>query len=312
MPWPSDVAARAFPSILDIGGTYAVDDLSAAEFLIAELSSAKSELSEQEAEEYSLMLHTLLGKLKAAGRISGKELLAIKNKAESIPVVGPLLFSTANLTGTLASVGGVVHAGSKATKVDKLLDLTDATRKKLKQWAATRGKPGSVSAHRAFRGRIKLIRIGGHLFFEVPTTAKASIYRVSGKVVGDVVHLQAYNTAKALSATAHVDSAAYSQRGVGRVLTGNLAGPLLAFGPQLALDMHSSSSVDEFLKKSAYSQPTNGMAFVGGVLVTAFVGGPAIVVITASLLMGVAIQLVMSDSLTGWGTSLGDFVTGKG
>jgi len=66
------VAARAFPSTLDIGGTYAVDDLSAAEFLIAELGSPESELSEKEVEEYTVLLRSLLNIIRAAVSVSGK------------------------------------------------------------------------------------------------------------------------------------------------------------------------------------------------------------------------------------------------
>jgi len=64
LPWPSVVAARAFPSSLDIAGTYATDDLSAAEFLINELSSPEAELSPEETEDYYTTLIFLFGKLK--------------------------------------------------------------------------------------------------------------------------------------------------------------------------------------------------------------------------------------------------------
>ncbi|WP_236185397.1 hypothetical protein [Pseudomonas juntendi] len=58
--------------------------------------------------------------------MSADKLLALKGKAESIPVVGPVLFSTANLPGMLAGVGGAIHAGSMGTKVENLLDFTPA------------------------------------------------------------------------------------------------------------------------------------------------------------------------------------------
>lgn len=310
LPWPSDLAARQFPAILDIGGIYSADDLSAAEFLIVQLQSAEPLLNEQEVEEYLLMLHSLLGRLKSAGEMSRDEFLKLKRRAESIPVVGPLLFSTAVLPGTLASLGGVIHASSKATKIENLLGLDEATRAKLRRWAAARGKPGSVSAKRAFRGRIKLVRKGGNLYFEIPASAKASIYRVFGRTLRDSIHLPAYHTAKALGAAAHVDSAAYGQRGIGRVLTGGVAGPVLAFGPQLALDISSSSSTEEFLKKSAYSQPTNAVVFAGGVIV-GMIGAPAVVIISATISLGVVLQFLMSDEVTGWGNSLGDLLTDK-
>ena len=222
------------------------------------------------------------------------------------------MFSTANLPGTLASVGGVIHSASKSTKVENLLDLPDATRKKLKQWAATRGKPGSVSANRAFRGRIKIIRLGGNLYFEVPTSAKASMYRHSGAVVGRTLNIPVYSTASSLSARAHVDSSAYGQRGVGKLLVGSAAGPLLAFGPQLIIDAHDATSVEEFFKRSAYSQPTNALAFASGLAVGALIGGSAaVVLIPVGLAVGVWVQLFMSDDVSGLGTSLGDYLTGN-
>lgn len=239
----------------------------------------------------------------------GQQFLALKEKAEAIPVVGPLLFSTTNLPGTLASVGGVIHSGAKATKLEDLLDLTDATKKQLKRWASSRGRPGSVSPRRAFRGRIKLVSKGGNLFFEIPATAKANIYRVAGKAVGDVIHLPAYGTSKELSRLAHVDNQGYGQRGVGKVL--NNAGPYLAFGPQFLMDVHDATSVEDFFKRSAYSQPTNAAAFAVGAAVGTFMSGPAIVVIAVGWIAGFVVQLVMSDVATGAGTALGNFLTGK-
>ncbi|MBO9551039.1 MAG: hypothetical protein J7573_16445 [Pseudomonas sp.] len=309
LPWPSDVAARAFPSTVDIGGSYAIDSISGMEFLIAELSNPESDLSETESEEYLALLCSLLSEAKSSGAAGAEQLLALKQKAELIPVVGPLLFSTTNLPGTLASVGGIVHSGAQATKVENLLDLTDATKKQLKRWASSRGKPGSVSPRRAFRGRIKLVSKGGNLFFEIPATAKANVYRVAGKVVGDVIHLPAYGTSKELSRLAHVDNNGYGQRGVGKVL--NKAGPALAFGPQLFMDAHDATSVEDFFKRSAYSQPTNAAAFAAGWVIGTFVGGPAIVVLAVGWIAGVVVQLVMSDEETGAGRAIGNFLTGK-
>lgn len=311
LPWPSEIASRAFPSSLAIGGLYSTDDLSAAEFLIKELSSPEAELSEDEYEEYWILLISLIAKLKKAVNVTAEQFAKIQKKAVSIPVVGPLLFSPANLPGTLASVGGLIHAGSRAAKVEGLLDIDKSTRKQLKKWIASRGKSGSVSAKKTFRGRIKVVRIAGALYLEIPASAKASIYRVAGKVVGDVIHIPTHNAAKALRATSHVDAAAYGQRGVGRVLVGNAAGPLLAFGPQLVMDIRSSESTDEFLEKTAYSQPTNGLVFASGVIIGATVSAPAVVVIALGIGAGLLIQVVMSDEVTGWGTSFGDVLLGK-
>ena len=309
LPWPSVVAARTYGR-LDIGGIYSADDMSAAEFLIAELKSPDNELTADEAEEYALQLHSLISKIESSAKVTKDQVLALKEKAEAIPIVGKLLFGTANLPGTIANVGALVHAASMSTKVENLLDMTGDTRKKLKKWAASRGKPNSISASRALKGRLKLVRVGGNLYFEVPANTKASIYRLSGAVVGSHAHIPAFNTAKALRATAYVDGAAYGSRGIGLALTGKLSGGVLAFVPQAAVDWSESTDVTDFLKKSAYSQPTNGLAFAAGVAI-GMASAPAVVVITVSIFAGLAIQLAMSDDGLGWATDLGNFLTGK-
>lgn len=89
-----------------------------------------------------------------------------------------------------------------------------------------------------------------------------------------------------------------------------MAGPLLAVGPQLALDISSSSSAEEVLRKSAYSQPANAAAFASGVLI-GVVGAPAVVIIAVSLAVGAGIQFILSDDVTGWGADLGNYLTGN-
>ena len=44
LPWPSVVAARTYAK-MDVGGLYSADDMSAAEFLVAELQSSETQLS---------------------------------------------------------------------------------------------------------------------------------------------------------------------------------------------------------------------------------------------------------------------------
>ncbi|POG11699.1 hypothetical protein BGP82_29365 [Pseudomonas putida] len=103
-------------------------------------------------------------------------------------------------------------------------------------------------------------------------------------------------------------AAGYSSRGVVKVLTG--AGGALASGTQAYLDATEAKSISEFFQKSAYTQPTNALAFGVGVLVGGLTG-PAIVVIALSLGAGLAVQFVMSDDFSGMGTTLGNFLKGK-
>jgi len=153
-----------------------------------------------------------------------------------------------------------------------------------------------------------LVRMGGNLYFEIPANSQASLYRLAGR--GGNLHVAAFNTAKAMRAMAHIDSAGYSSRGVGKVLTGAKLGGALAFLPQAYLDATEAKSVSEFFQKSAYTQPTNALAFGVGVLVGGATG-PAVVVIAVSLGAGLAIQFFMSDDFSGLGTALGNFLTGK-
>lgn len=308
LPWPETIAARSFPLLLDIGGRYNASDRDAAEFLILQLSAAESELEVTEAEDYALMLRALLDKMASSGKAGVDEWVALQKRAEAIPGLGPVLFSPGNMPGTLAALGGAIHAASRSTRIEKLLDLDPGTRDALKKWAKSRGKPGSVSANRAFRGRIKLVRYSGHLFFEIPASAKASMYRVNGQLNSATIRLSAYDTAKALRSVAHVDSGAYGSRGVGRILTGSAAGPLLSFGPQMVIDASSSSSVSEFLHKSAYSQPSNIAAFAVGAIIIG-IGGTAIFVVSIALMGGAGVHFFLSEAYTGWGNDLGDWLT---
>ncbi len=310
LPWPSVVASRRYPSTIGIGGRYATDDFSAAEFLIGELTDAESDLTKAESNIYLALLVELMEKLRTADDVSAEQFLALKAKAESIPVVGSALFSSSNLPGTLANIAAIGYSASKVKSVEDILDLSEPLKKKLREWAATRGTNSSQSPHRAFKDHIKLVRVGNALMFEIPANAQANIYRFAGKHVGDVVHVPAFNTAQALRNSAHVDSAAYGLKGIGKVLTGPSVGGLLAFGPQLYIDVSTSSTPDEILRKSAYSQPTNALAFASGIIVGAMVSGPAVIVVAVIMVTGLIIQVAMSESVTGWGKEVGDWLMG--
>lgn len=80
LPWPSVVAARTYGR-LDIGGIYSADDMSAAEFLIAELKSSETELSADEAEEYAPLLSNLISKLETSAKVTKNQVLAIRKKS---------------------------------------------------------------------------------------------------------------------------------------------------------------------------------------------------------------------------------------
>lgn len=112
LPYPEVIANRVIPQI-DVGGDYATDELSGAMVLAANLADPDNDTSPEEALEDLDLLVRLYAKAKEKGTASAAELEELRSRAEAIPVVGPLLFSHANLPGTLASVGGMIHATAR-------------------------------------------------------------------------------------------------------------------------------------------------------------------------------------------------------
>ncbi|WP_419710209.1 hypothetical protein [Pseudomonas sp. NFX224] len=294
LPFPSEIASRAFPAPQNFAGYYATNDYNAAMFLAHELASPELDMSPSEAQESLQLLRSLIRNLSSAKDISVEALKELQKTAEAIPEIGPLMFSPANLPGTLVSAGTSIAALTKSKSVVDLLDLSAADKKKLIKWANSRGTANSTSAKKAFKGRIKLIRVAGQLHFEVPITAQAQSYKVLGKIGGQVAHLPAYGTKGALNQRAmlHAEGAT---RGL-KFMTGNTVGIALAVGPQAYFDYTSSASMDEFYRRSAYSQPTNVAAFAGGVVFTAFagaLGAPLVIVLAFGWLGGAAVQSFM-------------------
>ena len=206
--FPSEIASRAFPA-QNFAGYYATSDYNAAMYLVHELASPDTDISSGEAQEYVQWLRSLLRRLRTAKDVSVEALKNLQAQAESIPGIGSLLFSPANLPGTLVSAGTSVAAMSKSKSVVDLLDMTAADKKKLIKWANSRGTSTSRSAKKTFKGKIKLIRVGGQLHFEVPITAQAQSYKVLGQVGRQVAHIPAYGTRAALNERAmlHADGA---------------------------------------------------------------------------------------------------------
>ncbi|CAI8784430.1 PE domain-containing protein [Pseudomonas sp. IT-P74] len=301
LPFPSEIASRAFPAPPNFAGYYATNDYNAAMFLAHELASPDSDMSPTEAQESLQLLRSLIRSLSSAPDVSVEALKELQKTAEAIPEIGPLMFSPANLPGTLVSAGTSVAAFSRSKSVIDLLDLSAADKKKLIKWANSRGTANSTSAKKAFKGRIKLIRVAGQLHFEVPITAQAQSYKVLGAVGQKVAHVPAYGTKNALNkrATLHAEGAT----GGLKFMTGNTVGVALAIGPQAYLDYSSSTSMGEFYKKSVYTQPTNLAAFAGGVLVSFFMGSslvaaPLVIVVLAGWGAGMAVQYYMGKSGT--------------
>lgn len=315
LSFPSEIASRSFPMPQNFAGYYATSDYNAAMFLAHELASPELDMSPTEAQESLQLLRSLIKKLYAAKDVSVEAMKELQKSAEAIPEIGPLMFSPANLPGTVVSAGASVAAISKSKAVVDLLDISAADKKKLIKWANSRGKANSTSAKKTFKGKIKLIRIAGQLHFEVPITAQAQSYKVLGQVGRQVAHLPAYGTKGALSQRAmlHADGA----KGGLKFMSGNAVGFALSVGPQAYLDYTSSASMNEFYKKTAYSQPTNVAAFAAGTaasmavtftLGAAAIGAaPLVLIIMVGWGAGLAMQAVMSN--TGADKKIGDLLT---
>lgn len=62
-----------------------------------------------------------------------------------------------------------------------MLDLTSAQHTKLRKWA-NQGGPNASTAGKALKGRIKVLRIGGKLFLDIPLTLEAKDYKILGEI----------------------------------------------------------------------------------------------------------------------------------
>ncbi|RMN36173.1 hypothetical protein ALQ48_04452 [Pseudomonas coronafaciens pv. zizaniae] len=304
MTFPSERPAPRTSALMTFGGYYAIDDFSAAMILISELKDPESGLNETELKSSVLFLNDLIANMKNASEVSAEALANLQKEAISIPVVGPLLFSTSNLPGTVAGVGGVISAALKTKKVSDLVDLPPGLQKTLNKWAKTKGSENFSTVNKKFKGRLKIIRINGKLHLEVPLTAEAIKYRIFGANAGRAVHIPTTGTAKALNSSARLHSK--GARGVPKLIGGNIIGLALAVGPQAYMDAKSSNSMGEFLDKSADTQPTNLAAFGAGFIATVVIGtsAPLVIIIAAGITAGMAAQYFMGES--GWDKSIAE------
>jgi hypothetical protein len=290
-----------------IAGQYVTDDYTAAWLLVYQLSSPDEEMSPAEIEASVLLLRELLQKLKEATNISVEALQSLQKAAEDIPIVGSLMFSGGNLPGTIASASGLVMAATKSKKVSDLLDLTKAQSKKLHKWANSRGGPNAQTAGKALKGRIKIIREAGQLYLKIPLTVDARDYKVLGTIGRTAIQIPIDQARSTLNKSVHLHANGAS--GNLKVMTGSVLGFVLAVGPQAYLDWNSSTSKQDFLRKSAETQPTNLASFVVGAVATAALGAagaPLIVVLGVGWLAGLGAQAVMAH--TGWDKEFKDYL----
>ncbi|MFV3383490.1 MULTISPECIES: hypothetical protein [Pseudomonas] len=311
-PWPETVAARAFPSLIEVEGEYDTDDYSAALFLANELALPDNGLSEQERLEALALLLQLFVTLERTGQASAQALEALRERAEAIPKIGPHWFSPTSLPSTLGTVANLIYASAKSKRLIDLLALPEPLKKDLKAWAATRGRSGSRSARKTFQRRIKLVNVGGNLKFQIPAMQAAAYYNFGPLQVGNHLHVPAYGSQRMLNSRLGLDPKMYGKQGFGKIVGGNAVGAALAFGPQAVADARASGSIGEFFERSAYSQSGNAVAFGVGLVVTialAAASTPVVLVIIASYLSGTAAQYFFNEF--NLDKSLGNRLTGR-
>ncbi|WP_122579848.1 hypothetical protein [Pseudomonas viridiflava] len=263
-PFAGESASNFYMPLKNFAGTYETDDYSAAIYIVNLLLSKNAELSSEEYKSLVIQLRGYLKTLKASADVPVEALKSLQKSAESIPEIGPLMFSTANLPGTIASASGAVMAAAKARKVTDLLDLTAEQKSKLHTWANTRGAPGATSAHKTFKNSIKIVQRNGKSFFQIPVTAVAQHYKILGQAGQQFAHVPLVGTAAALNQRAHLHSGGAT--GALKFMGGDIVGIIIATAPQLALDYTSSTTRTEFYTKSAYSQPTNVVSAGAGIV----------------------------------------------
>jgi len=292
LPWPDVIANQRFGQFLP-PSLYATSDYNAAVFLAYQLSSTEG-LSTTEVEESITLLQQLLRRLAVASEVTVEQLKHVQELAVGIPEIGPLLFSPGNLAGTFVNAANLTAAMAQNQRLFDLLDLSPEQKGQLKRWIDNRGKAGARSAKKISKGNIKLVWLGGSLHFQIPATAQAMDY-TSRYMAGGKVNVPVYGAGRALSKRAWV--AADGARGLLKYSTNNVAGMVLAVGPQAYLDYKSSTTMKEFYKKSAYSQPTNVTAAVAGIATGSLV-------IVGATFFGLAAPLYLVISIS-WAASIG-------
>lgn len=310
--WPANIANRLMANAPNMGEFYATSDYNAAVFIIHQLKSDEP-MSAREVEESVSLLQRLLRQMSAAADINLEKLQQVQQMAEGIKGIGPLLFSPANIAGTVVNLSNMSLALAQNKSVSDLLDLPPDQKARLKNWVDMRGKAGARSAKKISKGKIKLVWLRGVLHFQIPATAESVYYTQRHRMPG-VVNVPVYGAKRGLSRKAWL--AADGARGLLKYSSSGTAGVVLAVGPQAYLDYRSSATLDEFYRKSAYSQPANIAAVaagisIGGWITTTLTGigfGPGLFIVIA-IGWGLSIITLSIAGKFGLDKKIRDFLT---
>lgn len=298
----------------NIGGYYAIDDYHTALVLAHELADPNVFMDEDEALEKANLLHDLIQALQRGGRLTLEQLSTLQKAAQGIPVIGPQLFTPTSLPGTMVTLGSMAAATSMNKPTHQLLDLTKARKKALLQWSRARGKARVQAARTLSQGRVRLVTLHGKRYLNVPVTARASHYLVGGGIPGSTLLVPADSARASLMRKAVLGP--NGATGALRMATGTTAGAVLAVVPQGIVDSMNATGLQDFLRRSSYSQPTNIATVVasaiGARIPIALLGSPLgataslVVVLGFGLLSAFMAQNLLSNS--GFNDWVGDYV----
>jgi hypothetical protein len=293
--FPQRVTPGASTRLQGVAGYYHIDDYHAAIFLAYELADPELNLAPDEALEKANLLSELLEKLQRSVRLTLEQLNDLRKLAESIPGIGPILFSPTSLPGTIVSAGTLAAAVAMNKPAHQLLDLTRARKKALYEWSRSRGTKRAKAGKKLFSGRVKIVSLGGKLYLDVPITADAKRYLVNGRIPNSSMLVPVSHARAMLAERAMLNP--QGATGALRFATGPIVGAVVAIGPQAYVDYRNSQDLNDFLHRSAYSQPTNILSYLAGAGVgglAAISGIPIIVVI----IIGASFTVLMQYGLS--------------
>ncbi|MDN7181909.1 hypothetical protein M0D69_28650 [Caballeronia sp. SEWSISQ10-4 2] len=295
-----------------LGGSYATDNLTAAQYIVQRLKS-NPDLSASERIQLVLWLREALNAMRSASsRASQSEVGKVYQQARSIPGVGEVIdvsVAPGSLPATLAAGSATLHAVASRAPVSGMLDLPPDLQKRLLQWANKGGNQGIKSARKNFGDVLKITKVDGKFVFEIPASETAKSFVIRGQAAERVIRIPAYRqlAQDALESKTWMNMEGYGSTRLGGILTGAKGTAALSFGPQMVLDAIDSHSFGQWLSLEAHNQPAN-LAAWGVSFVVAAVLGSASAVVVVPLALGAGVVVALFVNHEGVGNWIGDHV----
>lgn len=293
-----------------LGGTYATDNLTAAQYIVERLKN-NPDLPPQERIQLVMWLREALAALRSASsRVSQSDVGKVYAQAKSIPGVGDFMdvsVAPGSLPATLAAGSATLHAVASRAPVSEMLNLPPDLQKRLLQWASKGGNQGIKSARKNFGSSLKITKVDGKFVFEIPASESAKSFIVRGQAAERVIRVPAYRqlAQDALDSKTWMSMEGYGSTKLGGMLTGAKGTAALSLGPQMLLDAIDSHSFGQWVSLEAHNQPANLAAWGVSFVVAALLGGAsAVVIVPVALVAGMAAALFVNQS--GLGKFVGD------